>query len=129
MNRHFAHALAFTATTAAVACAALIASSPAYAENPTVDDTPFVSTRSRAEVQAELMSQPELLSAGAHEWRMQRNEPSQLRSASTREQVRAQYLAAREEVRALTSEDSGSSYLAAQRMRMNGDTIVAGVAR
>ena len=129
MNRQFAHALAFATTTAAVACAAAIASSPAYAEGPILQDTPFVSTRTRAEVQAELMRQPELLSASAHEWILQRNQPTALRSAYTSEQARAEYVAAREEVSALTSEDSGSSYLAAQRMRMNGDTIVAGSAR
>lgn len=129
MNHHFAHALAVASTTAAVFCAAAIASSPAYAEGPILQDTPFVGTRTRAEVQAELMGRPGLLSAAASEWTMQRNQPSAVASRVTGEQVRAEYLAAREEVSALTSEDSGSSYLAAQRMRMNGDSIVAGVAR
>lgn len=129
MNRHFAHVLAFASTTAAVFCAAAIASSPAYAEGPILQETPFVGTRTRAEVQAELMSRPGLLSASASEWIMQRNQPSAMASRFTGEHARAQYLAAREEVRALTSEDSGSSYLAAQRMRIGGDTVVAGVAR
>ena len=55
MNRHFASTLTFAATAAAIACAAAMASSSAYAETPTIDTTPFVSTRSRAEVQADLM--------------------------------------------------------------------------
>lgn len=129
MNRHFAQSLAFATATAAVFCAAVIASSPAYAEGPILQETPFVGTLTRAEVQANLMSRPGLLSAGASEWTMQRNQPSAVASRFTAEEVRAEYLAARDEVSALTSEDSGSSYLAAQRMRMNGDTIVAGVAR
>ena len=61
MTRHFASTLSFAATAAAIACAAAMASSSAYAETPTIDTTPFVSTRSRAEVQAELMGHPELV--------------------------------------------------------------------
>lgn len=129
MNRHFAHALAFATTTAAVFCAAAIASSPAYAEGPILEDPPFVGTLARADVRAELMSRRELLSASGGEWTMQRNHAAPAASRSTGEQVRAEYLAAREEVRALTSEDSGSSYLAAQRMRIDGDTVVAGLGR
>ncbi|HEY0884839.1 MAG TPA: hypothetical protein VGE20_06135 [Ramlibacter sp.] len=128
MNSRFAHAFALATAAAAFASAALIASSPAYAESPTIDTTPFVSTRTRAEVQAEVMSQTQVLSASAREWTLQRNQPEPLRSASTGEQVRAAYLAAREEVSALTSEDSGSSYLAAQRMRIDGDPVVARLA-
>lgn len=127
MNRHFASALA--TTTAAVACVAAIASSNAYAETPTIDNTPFVSTRSRAEVRAELMKQRELVSAAASEWTMQYNHVPQLKSAYTGEQAKAEYKAAREEVSAITSEDSGSSYFARQAARMNAGTIMAGAAR
>lgn len=129
MNSRFAHAFALATAAAAFASAALIASSPAYAEGPIVQDAPFVGSRTRAEVQAELMSQPALLSASAREWTLQRNEPSRPSGAYTSEQARAQYVAGREEVRALTSEDSGSSYMAAQRMRIDGDIVVAGQAR
>lgn len=129
MNRHFASVLTFATTTAAIACAAAMASGKVYAETPTIDTTPFVSTRSRAEVQAELMSQPELLSAAGGEWAMQHNQVPQLKSAYTREQALSEYKAARQEVSALTAEDSGSSYLARQAMRGNASMTVAGAAR
>lgn len=123
MNRIVASALSLAATTAAIACVAAIASSNAYAETPTIDKTPFVSTRTRAEVQAELMSQPELLRAAASEWSMQHNQAPQLKSAYSREQAKSQYKASRDEVSALTSEDSGSSYFARQPIRMNTSTM------
>jgi hypothetical protein len=127
MNRHFASAFATTA--AAVACFAAIASSRAYAETPTIDTTPFVSTRTRAEVQAELMSQPALVSAGASEWAMQYNHAPHLKSAYTSEQAKSEYKAARDQVSAMNSEDSGSSYIARQSARVNGSVIMAGPAR
>jgi hypothetical protein len=127
MNRHYASAIA--TATAAIACFAAIASSPAYAETPTIDTTPFVSTRTRAEVQAELMGQRELVSAAASEWIMQYNHTPQLKSGYTSEQARSEYKAAREQVSAMTSEDSGSSYFARQAARANGGTIMAGSVR
>lgn len=126
MNRHFASALSFAASTAAVACVAIIASTNAYAEGPIGEASPFVSSRTRAEVKAELIAQPELMRANT-EWAMQQMPPTH--SAYTREQVKAQYIAARDEVRALNSEDSGSSYLAQRRTGPNAGTIMAGTAR
>lgn len=129
MNRNFASILAFAATTA-VAGLAAVASSAVYAETPTIDDTPFVSTRTRAEVRAEVLRQPESVTAAASEWTLQHNHAPQVASMLTREQVRAQYLAAREEVHALTSEDSGSSYFAARQMRDDDSGIrMAGSSR
>ena len=123
MNRIVASALSLAATTAAIACVAAIASSNAYAETPTIDNTPFVSTRTRAEVQAELMGQPELLRAAASEWSMQHNQVPQPTSAYTSEQAKSQYKTSRDEVRALTSEDGGSSYFARRPIRMNTSTM------
>jgi hypothetical protein len=45
------------------------------------------------------------------------------------EQARSQYQASRDEVRALTSEDSGSSYFARRLARLNGSIAVAGTPR
>ena len=129
MNRHFASVLTFAATTAAIACAAAMASGSAYADDITIDTTPFVSTRSRAEVKAELMSQPQLVTAAASEWTMQHNQQSPLMSGYTRQQASAEYKAARQEVSALTGEDSGSSYLARHAMRVNTGLTVAASAR
>jgi hypothetical protein len=127
MNRHFASALA--TATAAVACFAAMASSKAYAETPTIDTTPFVSTRTRSEVQAELLSQRQLVSAAASEWAMQYNHVPQLKSAYSGGQARSEYQAARDQVSAMNSEDSGSSYMARQSARVNGRIIIAGPAR
>ena len=129
MNRHFASVLTFAVTTAAVACAAAMASSSAYADDITIDTTPFVSTRSRAEVKAELMSQPQFVTAAASEWTLQHNQQSPLMSGYTRQQASAEYKAARQEVSALTAEDSGSSYLARHAMRVNAGLTVAASAR
>ena len=129
MNRHAASVLTFAATTAAVVCAAAMASSSAYAESPlAVAPTPFVSTRSRADVQAELMSQRTMITAAGGEWTHQYNQVPQLNSGYTTAPAKADFLASRREVMALTSEDSGSSYLAAQRS-FNHRTVVAGQAR
>lgn len=129
MNRHFASVLTFASATAAVACAAAIASGNAYAEGPIGDNTAFVGTRTRAEVKAELMAQPDLVRFGATEWAMQHNQVPAFQSGYTSAQARSQYQAAREEVSALTSEDSGSSYLARQRTPTNAGTMVARQAR
>ena len=76
----------------------------------TIDTTPFVSTRTRAEVKAELTAQPQFVRDGGSEWAMQYNQPAQLMSGYTRQQAVSEYMAARQEVSAFTSEDSGSSY-------------------
>jgi len=129
MTRHFASALTFAASTAAVVCAAVMASSSAYAESPlAVQATPFVSSRTRADVRAELMGQRAVITAAGGEWAQQHNQVPQLNSGYTTAQAKAEYLAARREVMALTSEDSGSSYLASQRSFNNG-MMVAGRAR
>ena len=129
MNRHIASALTLAATTASAALLAAIGASNAYAETPTIDTTPFVSTRSRADVQAELMGNRQMVSAAASEWAMQHNQVPQLESGYTTAQAKAQFQAARDEVSAMTSEDSGSSYFARHAARTNAGTIVAGPAR
>jgi hypothetical protein len=102
-----------------IASAVLIAAAAAsaFAETPTVVKEPFVSTRSRAEVQAELFAYKQ---AGVNPWATSYNQLAGFKSSTSREQVVAQYLAARDEVAAINSEDSGSAYLAqtfAQRTR------------
>lgn len=68
------------AATAAAVAVALVSPGNAYAESTAEYTTTFVSTRSRADVQAELMGRPELLRTGASEWAMQNNEPIALKS-------------------------------------------------
>ena len=125
MNRRLVSALASSSTVIA-AFATLMAGS-AIAEGPIAapDTTAFVSSRSRAEVQAEVMSNRATLTAAASEWRMQANEPQALMSGRTRSQATAEYIGSRDQVHALNSEDSGSAYLAHVPGR-SGATQVAG---
>jgi hypothetical protein len=127
MNRNIASTLTITTTAAAAIALAAIASGNAYADDITVDNTPFVSSRTRAEVQAEVIGQS--LTIASSEWSTQMNQPPQRMSDFTRAQATAEYLAARSEVNALTAEDSGSSYFATLPRRVDGSVIMASEAR
>lgn len=91
------------------ALALILAAGPALADDITVDTTPFTSTRSRAEVQAELR---QFQSSGVDPWARTYNPLDQFQSKLTRAEVRHDYLAASEEEHATMGEDSGSSYFA-----------------
>ena len=80
----------------------------ALAETPTIVDDNFVSTQTRAQVQAELAAYKQ---AGVNPWSTKYNPLRGFHSATTRQAVVAEYLAARNEVRAFGGEDSGSAYL------------------
>lgn len=110
MTRNLASALTFGATAAAALAVAAIASGNAYADDITIDSTPFVSTKSRAEVRAEFLGQPQRLHAATSEWSLQHNEMPLIKSTYTSEQARAEFKASRDLVSALTAEDSGSTY-------------------
>ena len=129
MNRNLASSLALSTTAAAAIALAALASSNAYADDITIDNTPFVSSRTRAEVQAEVMGQSELLRMANSEWPMQSNQASLPQSDFTRAQAQAEYIAARREVNALNAEDSGSSYLATLPRRVPDNVIMAGTDR
>jgi hypothetical protein len=129
MNRKFASALSVLTSAAAILAAATIASGNAYADDITIDTTPFVSTKTRAEVRAEVIGQDHLLSMAASEWSTQMNQAFQPSSAYTRAQATAEYIAARSEVRARNAEDSGSSYFATLPRGMTSSVILAGQAR
>jgi hypothetical protein len=95
-------------------------------ELPAVPTDSFVSTKSRAEVQAELTAYKQ---AGVNPWSTWYNQLAGFKSSASRQEVVAEYLAAREEVAALNSEDSGSAYLTqafAQRTRTGTGPILAG---
>jgi hypothetical protein len=125
MNRNIASTL-IVAGTAAAALALAAVATPVYADDITIDTTPFVSTKTRAEVQAEVMGQHEQL-------RMAYGEGSQTSqpfvSSLSRSQVSAEYIASRDEVHALNGEDSGSAFLTASRQSRHSDVIVAGSQR
>lgn len=118
MNRNIASILAITAAAFA---------GNALADDITIDTTPFTSTKSRAEVQAELAQYKR---AGVNPWSTQYNPLKQFKSAKTREQVVADYVADRDEVAALNGEDSGSAYLAQDSGRpRDASTTLAGQPR
>ena len=120
MTRITATSLAYITTVAAAAIAASLVSTGAYAESPTIDSTPFVSSKTRAEVQAELKT-PFI---GGDPWSTQYTFARS--SALTAEQVRGTYKMSRDEVNALTSEDSGSAYLAGLPLKVRTSTATMG---
>ena len=114
--------------------AALLALSvvPAFADDITIDPTPFVSTLSRAQVRAELQ---QFKASGVDPWAQDYNQLAGFVSSKTRAQVVAEYLRSRDETAALTSEDSGSAWLAqgraiavpaSARSRIGSQPVLAG---
>lgn len=107
-----------------LACALVLAAAGAagnaFAHDITIDTTPFVSSKSRAEVQDDLT---QFNKVGTSPWSKQYNPLRSFTSSMTRADVTAQYLGSRNRVAALSSEDSGSAYLAQQRVRNVGTTL------
>ncbi|HET6827999.1 MAG TPA: DUF4148 domain-containing protein [Ramlibacter sp.] len=93
MNRKSAVAL--------IAIFSTLASSHAFAEGPLPEPVQFVSTKSRAQVQAELAAYQR---EGVNPWSIAYNPLKTFVSTQTREQATAEYLANREQVAAMTSE-------------------------
>lgn len=120
MNQRLSSILAFSGTVMAAMLGAAILTGEARAEGPIGEATPFTSSRTRAEVRAELMRDRDLASSYAQEWIAHASQPVQQASGHTRAQARAEYIAARDEVRAMNSEDGGASYLARSSVRTPG---------
>jgi hypothetical protein len=109
---------------AAVAAAAIASSfaTPAYADD--ITPTPaFTSSRSRAEVQAELQ---QFVRDGVNPWADNYAPIQAGESTRTRDQVSAEYIASREEVAATTGEDSGSAYLMLAQGHDHSPRVLAG---
>lgn len=90
----------------------LAAAGSAFADDITIDPTPFVSTRSRAEVIAEMQ---QARRAGVDPWSDSYDPLVAFRSTRTRDEVMAEFHLSRDEMQAFNGEDSGSSYLMAAR--------------
>jgi hypothetical protein len=121
MTRNTAASFVYATTIAAAAVAAALVSTSAYAESPTIDNASIVSSRTRAEVQAELKT-PFI---GGDPWSSRYNMFARSSDLST-EQVRGAYKMSREEVNALTSEDSGSASLARLPLTVKTTAIMGG---
>jgi hypothetical protein len=97
----------------------------ARADDITIDPNPFVSTRTRAEVQAELV---QFQASGVNPWADEYNQLQQFKSDRSRADVTAEFMQTRNEVAAMNGEDSGSVYLAS-RMPINPRRMLAGEPR
>jgi hypothetical protein len=87
----------------------------------------FQAAASRAQVQSDLAAYKQ---AGVNPWSTSYNQLRQFKGERTRADVRAEYLASRDEVAALTGEDSGSAYLAhTAARRVDAGTNLAGQPR
>lgn len=126
MNRDIESLLAIAAVgaIAAAAAAAMVLPRAAFADDITIETQPFVSSRTRAEVQQELLGQARQVRAGATEWSLQQS--AVLKGQATVPQVRADFVASRREVSALTAEDSGSSWLKMKPLPGSGTTVMGG---
>lgn len=105
MNRHIAAYLGLNTAALAFAAATAMAPGIAHADDITLETMPAVLSAPRAVIKAQALQR-----SPVDEWTLQQNRASKLESALTAEQAKAQYAAARDEVRALTAEDSGSTY-------------------
>ncbi len=128
MNRNLRSSLVFTGT-AAAALALAAMTSVAYADDITIDATPFISTKSRAEVRAEVIGKAEQIRMAHGEGAPEMNHASTSGSTLTRAQVRDEYMASRAQVSAFNGEDSGSAYLTAMQPRRAGNLMLAGSER
>ncbi|HYD77514.1 DUF4148 domain-containing protein [Ramlibacter sp.] len=96
--------------TLAIALVTAAAAGTAFAENyAEYNNIPFDSSRTRAEVQAELA---QFKASGVNPWSRGYSQTANFESQKTRAEVVGDYIVARDRVAAMTGEDSGSAYLA-----------------
>lgn len=99
---------------------AAAAAGSAFAETPTVVNDDFVSTKTRAEVQAELLAWRQ---AGVNPWSIRYNPLAYFRSPASRADVTAAYIAERDAVAAIGSEDGGAVYFAKAPRAVRSETL------
>jgi hypothetical protein len=86
----------------------LVSAGNVLAEEPSTVYQNFVSSKTRAEVQAELFAYKK---AGVNPWSMSYNPLRHFKSLTTREAVVAEFVAVRAQASALYGEDGGATYL------------------
>ena len=123
MDQRITSSFGFIGSVVAAALAAAVMTGNARAEGPIEDIKPIAGMLTRAEVQAEAMNGH--LSSYASEFALQQDTRLQGTSGYTREQARADYIASRDEVRAMTAEDSGSQRLSHASARTFAAPVVA----
>ena len=127
MQERITSNISFLASVAAAAMAAALMSGNARAEGPIEDIRPITGAVSRDAVKAQTLAQRGLLTSFASEYAQQQPQEVQARSERTREEVRAEYLLARDAVRAMNAEDSGSGYLAQMNVRVPQRMLAQGM--
>ena len=95
MNQRHSSIFTFAGTLATAVLGAAIMTGSARAEGPIGESSPFVSSKTRAEVQAELMQDRSQVSSYATEWRHQQG-PRLASNDYTRAQATADYIASRD---------------------------------
>lgn len=119
-------AVAAVGAIAIAAAAAMVVPRTAFADDITIDTTPFVSTRTRVDVRQELLGQVRQVRIAATEWSQQQGERSTFKGQFASPEVRADFVAHRQEVSALTGEDSGSSYFKMKPLAAGGASVMGG---
>ena len=117
MQQRITSTFGFIGSVVAAALAAAVMTGSARAEGPIEQTKPFVGSLSRAEVQAQVTGDRRAVTSYASEYALQHEAPASGLSGYTREQARAAFIASREEVRAMTAEDGGSSHIARMQVR------------
>lgn len=104
---------------------AAFAAGNAFAESPLAGGQDnFAPSKTRAQVQAELFAYKQ---AGVNPWSISFDQLKGFRSAASRQDVTAAYVADRDAVSAITGEDSGSAYFAQGATQARpGSTTLAG---
>ncbi|ROZ71471.1 hypothetical protein [Ramlibacter sp. WS9] len=103
MARNIASSLFTGIATVAVAAAAAISAGNSYADDITIDTMPAVLSAPHMVIKAQVLP-------ATDEWTLQHNRASLPQSGFTAAKAKADYAAARDEVRALNAEDSGAAY-------------------
>ena len=129
MDQRIASTLGYLGTVAAAVVAAVLMSGQARAEGPIEVLPPFAGSLTRAQVQAQVLQDRGHVTSFASEWTLQQDPFLPRPGGFTREQARAGYIAAREQVHAMTAEDSGSSAMAQASARRPAITLAGGVRR
>lgn len=101
---------------------AAAAAAPVFADDITVDPVPFQSTATRAQVMQEFR---QVRALGVEPTAMEYNPLMYFRSARTRGEVTAEFMAERDRVTAFQGEDSGSAYIARHEIARPGGMRLA----
>lgn len=121
MQHRTASSIGYIGSVFAATLAAALISGNAWAEGPIEVQPPFTGTFTRAEVRAQLLNGG--VTSYASEYALQQHGRMPSASQYTRGQAQAEYIAARDQVRAMNAEDSGSSVIARMPVRSPATTV------